>query len=330
MRTSLAVFLALVASSVACPVRAALLSDHVSFAADANGDPVAIVSNAYGSCTVALRGGYVLACAFAGDAHPLVYVPKTGYRRVSPDAFVHGGIPLLWPWFGSMGAPSPEAPFHATARSALFALESVEDSADATALVLSLGPCADVSAWTPGDFALEYRVALGDHRLSLRTTTTNCGRGEFRFRGGYHPYFAVSDCYAVTLSGVDGCVYESTRDLPQDVTHVWKGKVPEWPGCDQFRFAEPKSVVTLEDSAWARDIVLSTTGARDVVTWCQDVKGTRGGKAMNIQPEECRDYFCVEPSNFYDASEVVLRPGESHALETVISVVNRKNEQKGR
>ena len=55
------------------------------------------------------------------------------------------------------------------------------------------------------------------------------------------------------------------------------------------------------------------------MTWCQDVKGASKG-TMNIRPEECRDYFCIEPANFYRESEIALESGESHTLETVISV----------
>ena len=289
---------------------------RVSFAEDAKGEPIAVLRDANGSCRVALRGAQVQSCSFAGDEHPLLYEPKTGYRAV-PGArdFVHGGVPLLWPWFGSSGAPQfrswwrrglnalgcsfeLEGPFHATARYSLFAVKNVSTEGDETSVTLVLGPCAEVSEYTPGEFELEYRITLGAHRLGLQLTTKNLGEEPFRYREGYHPYFAVSDCYAVTLSGVDGCVYESSRDLPCDVTHVWQGKVPEWPGCDLFKFKQPASVITLEDPAWKRSIVLTTTGARDVVTWCQDVRGTKGGTAMNILPEECRSYFCIEPSNF--------------------------------
>lgn len=311
---------------------------RVSFAEDAKGEPIAVLRDANGSCRVALRGAQVQSCSFAGDEHPLLYEPKTGYRAV-PGArdFVHGGVPLLWPWFGSSGAPQfrswwrrglnalgcsfeLEGPFHATARYSLFAVKNVSAEGDETSVTLVLGPCAEVSEYTPGKFELEYRITLGAHRLGLQLTTKNLGEEPFRYREGYHPYFAVSDCYAVTLSGVDGCVYESSRDLPCDVTHVWQGKVPEWPGCDLFKFKQPASVITLEDPAWKRSIVLTTTGARDVVTWCQDVRGTKGGMAMNILPEECQSYFCIEPSNFYPESEITLAQGESHTFETIITV----------
>ena len=314
---------------------------RVSFAADAKGEPIAVLRDANGSCTVALRGAQVQSCSFVGDEHPLLYVPKTGYRAVPGERdFVHGGVPLLWPWFGSSGAPQfrswwrrglnalgcsfeLEGPFHATARYSLFTVKGVSVEGGETTITLVLGPCTEVSEYTPGEFELEYRITLGAHRLGLQLTTKNLGVEPFRFREGYHPYFAVSDCYAVTLSGVDGCVYESSRDLPCDVTHVWQGKVPEWPGCDLFKFKQPESVITLDDPAWKRSIVLKTTGARDVVTWCQDVKGTNGGKSMNILPEECRSYFCIEPSNFFAESEIALAKGESHVFRTEIAVVNR-------
>lgn len=314
--------------------------DHVSFRADAKGDPIASLKDANGTCEIMLRGAHVIFCAFAGDAHPLLYVPKTGYvAKPGERDFIHGGVPLLWPWFGSSGAPkmpswhkwmnavgfsfATEAPFHATARYSLFAVKGVSIEGAETAITLVLRPCDEVSEYTDGDFELEYRITLGAHKLGLRLTTKNLGDESFSFREGYHPYFAVSDCYAVILDGVDGCVYESSRDLPWDVGHVWKGKVPEWPGCDLFKFKASKSRVVLEDSVWKRNIVLTTAGGRDVVTWCQDVKGASKG-TMNILPEECRDFFCIEPSNFYPESEVSLKKGESHVFETVITIESRK------
>ena len=321
------------------------VKDRVSFRADAKGEPIAVLKDANGSCEVMLRGAHVISCVFAGDVHPLLYVPRMGYvAKPGPRDFIHGGVPLLWPWFGSSGAPKPpegymnwwsrkkrewgwekpfDPPFHATARYSLFDVKEVSAEGAETSITLVLRPCDEVAEYTAGAFELEYRITLGAHRLGLRLKTTNCGDGPFRYREGFHPYFAVSDCYAVTLDGVDGCTYESSRDLPWDVEHVWKGKVREWPGCDLFKFKEPKSRVLLEDPAWNRDIVLTTTGGRDVVTWCQDVKGARRG-TMNILPEECRDFFCIEPSNFFPESEVSLAGGESHTFETVITVRDRK------
>ena len=312
---------------------------RIAFHDDEHGEPVVHLTDANGECSVKLRGAHVTSCSFTGEKHPLLYIPITGYRAVPGERdFIHGGVPLLWPWFGSSGEPEDgtwrkwcrkfrlpvreEPPFHATGRYSLFSVKAVEAGKETTSVTLALGPCAEVSEYTPGDFALEYTIVLGAKSLGLRLKVTNHGEEIFRYREGYHPYFCVSDCYAVTLSGVDGCRYESSRDLPYDCDHVWRGAVPEWPGCDLFRFTEPKSVITLSDPAWKRDIVLKTTGAKDVVTWCQDVKGAAKG-TMNILPEECRDYFCIEPSNFYPESEIALAKGESHVFETVIELKTR-------
>ena len=311
--------------------------ERVSFRADAKGEPIAVLKDVNGSCEIMLRGAHVISCAFAGDEHPLLYVPRMGYvGRPNDRSFIHGGVPLLWPWFGSSGAPEMpswhrwmnkfgfsfelEAPFHATARYSLFSVKEVSAKGAETSITLLLKPCEEVAEYTDGDFELEYRITLGAHKLGLRLTTKNVGEDLFRYREGYHPYFCVSNCFGVMLDGVDGCVYESSRDLPYDLKHVWHGKVPEWPGCDLFKFKEEKSVITLEDPAWKRAIVLTTTGGRDVVTWCQDMKGKGDGSTMNIYKDESYNYFCIEPSNFYKESEIALRQGESHTFETVITV----------
>ena len=315
---------------------------RIGFRADANGEPIAVLKDANGSCEVRLRGGHVISCAFAGDAHPLLFVPGKGYVVTSgPRDFIHGGIPLLWPWFGGSGAPKPPAdymswwsrkkrewgwekpfdpPFHATARYSLFEVKEVSASGPETSVTLLLRPCPEVAEYTSADFELEYRITLGAHKLGLRLTTKNVGKEVFRYREGYHPYFCVSNCFGIMLDGVDGCVYESSRDLPYDLKHVWHGKVPEWPGCDLFKFKEERSVITLEDPAWKRAIVLTTTGGRDVVTWCQDMKGKGDGTTMNIYKDESYEYFCIEPANFYPESEIALGKGESHTFETVITV----------
>ena len=309
---------------------------EVTMKTDAKGESVAVLQSAHGTCEVMLRGAHVTACAFAGDAHPLLYVPKMGYvAKPGPRDFIHGGVPLLWPWFGSSGAPadpklrcwarwwgfpvSDPAPFHATGRLSLFKVKETSATSAETSVTLELTPCAEVSEYTEGDFLLTYRITLGDHLLRLELTTTNRGEEIFRYREGYHPYFAVADCYKVVLDGVDGCWFESSRDLPYAADSIWRGKVPEWPGCDLFKFKEPRSVITLEDPVWKRDIVLTTDGARDVVTWCQDARGAAKG-TMNIGPEECRSYFCIEPSNFYAESEIALQKGESHTFKTEIRV----------
>jgi len=316
----------------------------VSFRADAKGEPIAVLKDANGVCEIALRGAHVQKCEFAGDEHPLLYVPKTGYYPVGDDrAFIHGGVPLLWPWFGGSGAPKlplawwqtclncvgcsykpVEGPFHATSRYSLFSVREVSSVKGETSITLILGPCPEVAEFTSGVFELEYRITLGNHKLGLALTTKNLGPEPFKVREGYHPYFAVSNCFALTLDGVDGCWYESTRDLPYDLDQIWHGKVPEWPGCDQFKFKEPKSVITLSDPNWKRDIVLTTTGARDVITWCQDLKSAKKG-GMNIKAKESYDFFCIEPANYYAASEVSVQQGETHTFETIITVKeNRK------
>lgn len=347
---------ALAVAAVGCtssePVRldAAALNDTescpgVSYRSDFNGEPIVIISNAFGRCEVGLRGAHVLSCAFAGDEHPLLYVPDVGYRPLpGPRDFIHGGVPLLWPWFGGSGAPAESighfirrtclfglggakekwSPFHATARYSRFEVESATATAAGTSVTLLLRQCPEVEEWTPGDFELRYRITLGDHRLRLGLTTTNVGSGTFRYREGYHPYFQVSATTNVYLTGAQGCPYESEQELDGGKgDRICRMKVREQPGCDLFKFRNRPNVVTLEDPVWKRDITLTTSGAGDVVTWGQDVEGA-DGRGMNILRHEAPKYFCIEPSNYYAESETALEPGQSHTFATEITVTPRR------
>lgn len=312
---------------------AALAALGIAGAARAGSEGSVVLENEYGRCEIALRGAYVVSCAFKGDEHPLVYVPRRGHdfdpRAIKGCPFVHGGIPLLWPWFGGTGAPKKpfwclsshwQPPFHGPARYSLFTADAPVTEKGGTSVTLHLRPCAETEKWFPHSFALDYKITLGDHSLTLSTTTRNAGDREFRFRSGYHPYFAVSESYATRMDGFEGRPYESTRDLPCDLDHIWHGKLPVWPGCDLFKFDGPHSKVTLEDPQWKRAIVLETFGGKDVVTWIQDAGDPKKWDIVNIDRDEFNRYVCIEPSNFYDRSEVKLAPGQAHTLTTAISV----------
>lgn len=307
---------------------------RIEFRADTYGEPIVRMSSTAGYCDVRLRGAHIHNCVFTADKHPLLFSPSKGYEeKPAGRTFLHGGVPLLWPWFGGVGAPKDpswrkrlrkwgfpvkaEAPFHATSRYSLFTVRSVDTKDPAvTKVTLGLRQCPEVAEYTEGEFDLEYTITLANLKLTLSLKTTNLGDAPFTYREGYHPYYAVSDCFDVTLDGFDGCPYESTRDLPNDVKGIWKGTVRTWPGCDIFKFKTEKSKVILTDPNWKRRIILDTTGAKDVVTWCQDIKGTKRGTS-NIKPEEARRYMCIEPSNFHDSSEITLKKGESHVFTMV-------------
>ncbi len=314
---------------------------EVIWRTDRNGDPVAEIRNAHGECTVALRGAQVTACRFAGDEHPLLFVPAAGFDSAPVgDEFVHGGVPLLWPWFGSSGAPEPErpswwgrlligwgwrerpaaAPFHATARQALFTDGGVREGAAGTTLVLKLGPTELSRRWFPHEFELEYGITLGPRALALRLVTHNRnadGRA-FAYGVGYHPYLLTSDCYCTWMEGLDGAAYESTRDLPCDREGkgVWSGRLPVWPGCDLFKLPGANRV-TLVDPGWRRRITLATDGGGDVVTWIQNKELTH---VKNVALREIRDFVCIEPANFYPDRWPTVAAGGSHAFQTTIRV----------
>ncbi|MCQ2389367.1 MAG: hypothetical protein MJ138_06610 [Kiritimatiellae bacterium] len=331
-RTVLLVPLALAGSAFA----------SISYAPDKNGDPVATIKNASGECRVALRGAQVTACRFAGDEHPLLFAPKAGFdSRPVGDEFVHGGVPLLWPWFGSSGAPVPpkptwwerrkiawgwmdppprEAPFHATARRGLFAVAGEKDGADETTLALKLTPDDFSRKWFPHDFELRYEITLAPHALTLRLVTRNLNKDgrAFGYGVGYHPYLRTSNCFNTWLEGFDGATYESTRDLPCDAAggNVWRGKLPVWPGCDLFKMPGEGSAVALVDPAWSRRITIRTTGGSDVVTWIQNKSLEH---VFNVDRSEINDYVCVEPANFYPDRWPTVPAGGEHAFQTVIA-----------
>ncbi len=301
--------------------------ENVTFASDRRGDPVVTLRNAHGACAVALRGAKTVSWIPAGGEE-VFFVPEAGIDckvRKWQD-WVHGGMPIVWPWFGSKGMPQEgwwarktrewgwsdePGPFiHGFARYQLFTVAAAGHDGARTWIKLSLRPSDETRKYLPRAFELDYTITLGAD-LGFELVTRNVDSEPFSIYEGYHPYFRVGNGFRTFVRGFDGFKYTSNRYLEYDLTHVWEGDLPIGPGCDIFDMKEMRSRTALVDPTMNRALALTTTGGRDVLT-CFMPCSRWSDRDENLLNREVKSAVCLEPANYNRPVEV--KPGESHVF----------------
>lgn len=249
-------------------------------------------------------------------AHVLDYVPA-GHRPVlwvSKEALfesgkaIRGGIPIIWPWFGSHPSDS-EKPSHGVARK--MGWELVESGEDYAKLVLQPGKTTHPAV--DGEFKATVTILLGAE-LQVSLTTQNVGSVPFEMSAALHSYFSVSDVAQIQIGGLDGRTYIDQLDENQRKSQ--SGAITIDQEVDRI-YVGSADTVEIHDPAWERVIAIAKSGSQSTVVWNPWIaKSKRMG---DFGDEEYKGMVCVETGNVADDARV-LAPGESHTLATVISV----------
>ena len=201
--------------------------------------------------------------------------------QLSDAKWAHGGIPVCWPWFGVNG----RVDIHGTAWRRPFSVASRREDKNRCELVL---------VWDEGDVRLEYTLVLRDS-LKLELKTTNCGKRDFSFSAGFHPYFRVGERDRATVCGAAPQPIAMTRAL-DDV-------YPTQPGSC--------SVCRLHDAALDRTLFIFCENATDVNVWNPGAEKNCPG---TVPGDEWRRFVSVEPILGDAAKPVTLKEGESVSL----------------
>ncbi len=253
------------------------------------------------------RGALVSHWQVAG--RDLLYFDAERFR--DPAQSVRGGIPLLFPICGNLPGDRYEwedrrysLKQHGFARDRAW---TVVEQAPAQ-VTLALDSDADTRAGFPFDFTLTYTVALGEGVLNLRFGLENRDDRPLPFSLGIHPYFAVSDKFALRLR----IPAERWQDQKNGQWESFEGAF-DWdrPEIDAAFRDLRRPEVTLVDAAAGHCLTLRFDPAFGTfVAW------TLAGK----------DYLCLEPwtapRNAIGSGDGLLRlaPGESRELAIALSV----------
>ncbi|MEZ4513449.1 MAG: D-hexose-6-phosphate mutarotase [Chloroflexota bacterium] len=282
---------------------------RVAFVEGPGGLPVVEMVNGVGKTAVSLHGGHVLSY-MPHDQASVLWMSQLA--EFAPGKAIRGGIPVIWPWFGSHPSDSSK-PSHGFARRQLWAVQGVEAAGDHRQLTLSLSDSPESRAIWPHHFLLTLQVTL-DAALHVELTTSNTGRTPFVITQALHSYFTISEIKNIAITGLEQCAYLDQLD---------EMRRKRQPGAITFAeevdriYIETTGDCVLHDSGLNRSIRVAKRGSGSTVIWNPWV--AKAQRMADFGDEEYRAMVCIETTNAAD-DQVTILPGEGYRLTAVISV----------
>jgi glucose-6-phosphate 1-epimerase len=269
--------------------------------------------------TVFLQGAHITHWQSA-DECPVLFTGAC--NRFLPGEAIRGGIPLVFPWFGSYSGDLPAGRrhgLHGFARTAPWTLLSVGLSGCDCQLTFALQ--ADEQSRTLGFdcFRLEYTLRIG-RSLQLELAVHNLGAETLRFEEGFHIYFAIEDIGRTSLSGLSGAAYLDGADGFKQKRQT--DAELRFPRRTDSIYLGTDATCELRDEGNKRLIFIEKSGSRTTVVWNP---GSETAAAIcGLGPCDCRKFLCVETANAR-SDAIALAPGATHNLATKITVQRDQN-----
>ena len=260
------------------------------------------------------------ATLFLQGAHLTHFAPKdernwlwlSELARFQPGRAIRGGIPVCWPWFGDPLRNPPEirkriasSSAHGFARTALWRLEDVRESAHEVEVSLSLSANDDFQEHWDGHALALITFSFSIRGCQIALTTTNLSKAPLAFSQALHTYLPTDDIQRTRVLGLGNSQYIDTlKDweyASQEGPVYFEGEVD--------RIYETGEALTVVTPSGKRK--LTSVGSDSTVVW-----NPGPGKAQRLSdfPDSAwQKMLCVETANA--ASDYrVLNEGQSHTL----------------
>jgi D-hexose-6-phosphate mutarotase len=224
---------------------------------------------------------------------------------------MRGGIPICFPWFGSLDG-HPDAPLHGFARTSQWHLVDVLETPAAVVVRLRLTDDAESrsSEW-PHRFEAIYTVAIGE-QLSVTLDVTNRDTSAIRLEEAFHTYYAVADSRDVTVRGLEGQPFLEKGSAAIEIEDH-----PVSIGDGISRKYQSAASATIVDGGNGRVIHATAAGASSSVLW--NPGETIASSMPDFDTDEWMRTLCFEPCNIGQGA-IVIHPGEVHRQSLTISV----------
>ncbi|MBP8287773.1 MAG: D-hexose-6-phosphate mutarotase [Rhodoferax sp.] len=271
------------------------------------GLPVAHVTTAQASASIALHGGQLLSWQPIGQ-QPVIWLSKAALFESGKP--VRGGVPVCWPWFGAV----PDKPAHGFVRTRMWQMRAAATDA-AGQMVLRLGISDDAETRVLWDhaFDLELVVTVG-HTLTLALITSNTGDAPFEISQALHTYFCTSDITQTAVHGLDGCSFlDKVHGM---VTGRQSGAVRFDGETDRIYFDTSTSSL-IDDPTLKRTVSVSKSGSSSTVVW--NPWSEKEKSFPDMAAGEYQQMLCVETCNA-GPDRITIAPSSLHTLSAVISV----------
>jgi glucose-6-phosphate 1-epimerase len=274
---------------------------------EGNGELTKIeVNTDWSTAELYLHGAHVTDFQKKGEA-PLLFTSQ--FSRFGPDQPIRGGIPIVFPWFGSREGE----PAHGFARLSEWELhEATPVPEGGVSLRFSLPDTAEGATWPA--FSANYIVTIAE-TLTLELIVTNASPDQqFSFENCLHTYLSVGDIDAVSITGLKGVDYLDKADNFAQKTET-ADPIKISSEVDRTYVAATGPVEIL-DLKFRRKIRIEKSGSASTVVWNPWV--SKSQQMPDFGNEEYRQMVCVESGNV-TKNRIILPPGKASVLKVTLS-----------
>ena len=292
-----------------------VIQDHLTFHVgngNANHDLLeARIATAAGEATILLHGAHLTRWNPTGTEPVIFLSSKSAFAEDKP---VRGGIPVLYPWFGS-GWDGKHEPMHGLARTTEWTVEAAHLAPTGDVSVkLALPETDDLEKAGYGKCraTVEFRVG---RELAITLEVTNHGAEPVVFEEGLHTYFAVGDIHQTSTEGLEGTTFLDKRD--NFARKVQTERLLYYTrDVDQIHL-NTASPLIIHDGANHRDIHVTKGGSDTTVTW--NPWSVLTPTLHDLAPDSWEHFVCVETVNASE-NRLTLQPGQTHRMSSTVHV----------
>lgn len=239
------------------------------------------------------------------------------HARFETGTAIRGGIPICWPWFGVPDRNPPDvrdnilsSSSHGFARTEVWQLEDVVESADSVEVSLSLHANEDFADRWQGHASALITFRFTGDACQIALTTTNLGKAPLAFSQALHTYLPA-DISDTVIAGLDGVSYIDTlRDwaqfrqqgdlvISEEVDRIYQT------GGDPIELVSPRGRVTL-----------MSNGSGSTVVW--NPGPAKAERLPDFPATAWKSMMCVETANALHDFRLLNR-GQSHTLGVMIT-----------
>lgn len=242
--------------------------------------PIIVIDHPLCQAAVSIQGAQLLTWTPTGEAKPIIWLSDTA--TFNKGKAIRGGVPLCWPWFGSITKPA-----HGFARVVDWTLIALEENQDGVMLQFNLQDSYETRSLWDHSFNAIITIKLG-----TRCYIEFACLGDFSTTAALHSYFTVSNIKDISLSGLgrhylDNGV-ENTLGPDQDLQTVDHA-------IDRI-YTHPEAIAYLHDNN--RVIKIIHHDASDVVVWNPWHNGAEALDDMKI--DDYKNMICIETARIHD------------------------------
>ncbi|HEY4011194.1 MAG TPA: D-hexose-6-phosphate mutarotase [Acidobacteriaceae bacterium] len=261
-----------------------------------------------------LHGAHITAWQPADQQQPVLFLSEKS--AFAPDKVIRGGIPLIFPWFGSRTATPEDSrtdgPSHGFARTQPWKLDFGAYAADEVHLSLTLEP-TDLSRSLGFDhFLVAYQITFG-RELRLRLSIANDGAAPLAIEEALHTYLRVGDVEQARIHGLFETEFIDKTD--NFIRKIQTEPILTLTGPTDRPYLNTTSPVVVDDPVLHRRITVTKSNSNTTVVW----NPWANASLADMSDDAWRQMLCIESANVAD-NTLHLQPHTAHVLETTLTV----------